>query len=396
MSRRLKNLVILGGGHADIPLIKAGRALGFSVITSGNRPSDLGHAQGDFYAPADFSNRHAVLQIAKEHGISAICPACNDFSALSAAYVAEEMGLPGHDSVKVTKTVHHKDLFRMFSLKHGFTVPRARGFTDKMEAIEFVKLLKTPALVKPVDLTGGKGISCVESASDLERAVEFALKKSKTNRFVIEEFIEGSRHGFSAFLVGGRVVFSFADNEYYHLNPYLVAGAVTPSSAPQSSLERLTGEIERYADLLKLKDGIFHVQFILRGDEPVIIECCRRAPGDLYLKFVEHATSCNYAEYVVRAAAGLDCSGIKQREIPGSYVRHCIMPSQRGRVRNVTIDESLKPHLIDQLMWWAPGDEIVDLLTHKCGIIFLKFDTAVQMQQALSQIHELIKVETEA
>lgn len=389
------NLLVLGGGYADIPLVQAGRDLGFRVITSGNKRSDLGHAHGDLYAAADFSDACAALAIAKNHEISAICSSCNDFSALSAAHVAEEMELPGHDPVSVAKTIHHKDLFRAFSMEHGFAVPRAGGFTEKNTATAFFELLGTPAIVKPVDLTGGKGISRVETSLELERAVDVALSKSRTNRFVVEEFVEGSRHGFSSFLVGGRVMFFFADNEYYHLNPYLVAGAVTPSSVPQDCLEKLSGEIERYSSLLGLKDGIFHVQFILRGKNPVIIECCRRAPGDLYLKLVEHATGCNYAEYVVRAAAGMDCSDIKQREVRGCYMRHCVMPSKTGRVRNVAIDKSLEPHLIDQLMWWKPGDEVADLMTHKCGIVFLRFDTAGQMQGVLARIHELIAVETE-
>jgi biotin carboxylase len=391
----MNSLLILGGSYADIPLIGAGKALGFRVITSGNKASDLGHAHADFYAPADFSDRHEALAVAKEHKVSAICAACNDFSALSAAFVAEQLGLPGHDSVSTSETVHHKDRFKAFSSQRGFTVPRAGGFTDKSMAFEFFKGLGTPALVKPVDLTGGKGISRVESASELERAIDFALRKSKAGRFVVEEFVEGSRHGFSAFLVRGRVLFSFADDEYYYLNPYLVAGAATPSTVPEASLEKLTNEIERYADLLKLKDGIFHVQFILRRGDPVIIECCRRAPGDLYLKLVEHATGCRYAEFVVRAAAGLDCSDINQGRALGCYIRHCIMPGQKGRVRKVAINHSLKQHVVDQLMWWAPGDEIVDPLTHKCGIVFLRFDTVGQMQGVLSRINDLITVETE-
>jgi hypothetical protein len=46
-------------------------------------------------------------------------------------------------------------------------------------------------------------------------------------------------------------------------------------------------------------------------------------------------------------------------------------------------------------MWWKPGDEIKDLLTHKCGIVFLKFDSLEQMSKTLSRLNELIVVETE-
>ena len=53
---------------------------------------------------------------------------------------------------------------------------------------------------------------------------------TKAGRIVVEEFISGSRHGFSALLRAGRVVFHFADDEHYHLSPYLVSAASTPSS----------------------------------------------------------------------------------------------------------------------------------------------------------------------
>jgi biotin carboxylase len=392
----LKKLLIAGGGYADIPLIKAGKALGFHVITSGNRSEELGHAHADEYTAADFSDREAVLAIARKHGISAICAACNDFSALSAAYVAQELGLPGHDAVEVSETVHHKDLFRNFSADHGFQVPKAAGFTDIEDAETFVTELGRAALVKPVDLTGGKGISLIKNAEALRDAVGVALTRSKTDRFVVEEFVEGSRHGFSAFLIKGRVVFSFADNEYYYRNPYLVAGAYNPTSVRQESLQDLTGEVERYASLLKLTDGIFHVQFILRDQTPVIIECCRRAPGDLYPELVRHATGVEYAESIVRSAAGLGCGDLVQSQPQACFVRHCAMPAVAGRVRRVRFDTRIEPFVHDQFMWWHPGDEINDVMTHKCGIVFLRFDSSEQMRGFLPQLHDLIRVETEA
>jgi biotin carboxylase len=391
----LKKLLVVGGGYADVPLIKAGKALGFRVVTSGNRPEELGHAHGDEYAAADFSDPQAVLDVARQHGVSAICAACNDFSALSAAYAAQELGLPGHDPVETAEIVHHKDVFRKFSSSHGFRVPQAGGFTEFDEAETFFRGLGGGALVKPVDQTGGKGISRIEDASGLRPAVSAALARSKTDRFVVEEFVEGTRHGFSAFLVKGRVVFSFADNEYYYLNPYLVAGAFTPSTAPQNSLAELTLEVERYAQLLGLKDGIFHVQFILRGGTAVIIECCRRAPGDLYLDLVRHATAVSYAEYIVRAAAGLSCDDLQPRLPRACVVRHCVMPEKGGRVRDVHFDARIAPFVHDRFMWWQPGDEIVDPLTHKCGIVFLRFDSPDQMHGVLPQLHDLIKIETE-
>ena len=50
-----KKLLLACGGYADIPLIKAAKSLGYYVVTTGNRPEEMGHKVSDEYRPADFS-----------------------------------------------------------------------------------------------------------------------------------------------------------------------------------------------------------------------------------------------------------------------------------------------------------------------------------------------------
>ena len=94
----MKKMLLLGGSHAEIPMIQAAKKMGYYVITSGNQADGLGHPYGDEYIKKDFSDKDAILQLAKEEQIDAICSGCNDFACLTAAYVAEKLGLPGHDS----------------------------------------------------------------------------------------------------------------------------------------------------------------------------------------------------------------------------------------------------------------------------------------------------------
>lgn len=390
----MKRLLIAGGGYADVPLILAAKRLGYRVFTSGDRRGDYGHQFSDNYEPADFSKPEAILEIAKKLRVDAVCSCCNDFSAISTAYTAEKLGLPGHDSLEVALTIHHKDRYRKFAAENGVASPKALGFTDIKAAIQSLSFIRFPIIVKPVDLTGGKGISTLYSMNGASLAIEKAFVASRSKRVVVEEFIEGSRHGYSTILVDGRVVFSFADNEHYYLNQYLVSGASTPSSAAFEVQSILLRETERIAALLSLKSGIFHIQFILSEDGPIIIEICRRAPGDLYVKLVEHSTGVDYAEWIVRAAAGLDCSKLKQAEPKGFFIRHCVMPSKGGVITGVTIDKRLQGYIIDQLMLWRPGDIISDIFTYKAGIVFLQFPTQLEMDEFTPALQHLIKIET--
>jgi len=383
-------ILIAGGGYADIPLIISAKKLGYHVISSGNRPYELGHRYSDEYRPADFSDPEAILSLAKQLKVSAICPCCNDFSALSAAYTAEKLGLPGHDPLKTSQVIHHKDLYRQFAIKHGIPTPKAIGFKSRKEALTGAEAIPFPAIIKPVDLTGGKGMTTITNMAEAKKAIEKAFAISRTKRIVIEEFIKGSRHGFSAFLVNGRVAFFFSDNEHYYLNPYLVAAASAPSIVDPAVEKKLCAQSEKIASILSLKNGIFHVQYILRDEEPIIIEICRRPPGDLYIRLVEYATGIDYATWIVKAFAGLDCSGLVHSEPKGFFTRHCVMASRTGTLKNVVFDPSLDNKIVDKLMWWKPGDHVTDAMTTKFGIVFIKFNSQDEMLRTTERLHELI------
>ena len=395
MKNKKKKLLLAGGGYADIPLILSAKKLGYYVITSGNKPDELGHKYSDEYKMADFSDCEAIFNLAKTCEVSAICACCNDFSALSASYAAEKMGLPGHDPYKVAQIIHYKDLYRKFALENGIATPRALGFTNKKDALTGIKSLSFPVIIKPVDLTGGKGMSTISNMEEAETAIEKAFAISRMKRVVIEEFIAGSRHGFSAFLVDGKVVFFFSDNEHYFLNPYMVSAASTPGVVPSSAEKKLCADSEKIASLLSLKTGIFHIQYILKGVEPIIIEICRRAPGDLYIKFVELATGVDYPSWIVKSSAGMDCSGLIHAEPRGFYTRHCVMSATAGRVQDILFDDSIKEQIIDEFMCWKKGDVISDVMTAKFGIVFLKFQSQDEMIEKTEHMQELIRVVTE-
>jgi biotin carboxylase len=385
-----KKLLILGGSHADIPLIQAAKQLGYYVITSGNRASDIGHVEADEYCPADFSDREAMLSLARQLEIDAICPCCNDFAAISCAYVAEKMGLPGHDSLATSELLHHKDSYRRFAMDNDIPTPRAQGYSDIESAVAGLDVLRFPLIIKPIDLSGGKGISKVADRREARESLQAAFSLSKSQRVVVEEFIEGSNHGFSAFLRDGKIVFHFSDDEHYYLNKYMVSGASTPSSVPRSAIDDLTQQSEKIAQLLELKAGIFHVQFILSDGKPVIIEICRRPPGDLYIQLVKLATGIDYPGWIVKAAAGMDCNELTHQDVTGLFTRHCIMGDSSGTLNEVIISPEIAGNIVDKMTWWQKGDVVQDYLTHKYGIVFVQYSSAQEMVDKLSKLNELV------
>ncbi len=273
--------------------------------------------------------------------------------------------------------------------------PKAKSFLNVEGAINSIQDFILPIIIKPVDLSGGKGVSKVDDLNieNIDSLIKDAFDMSKAKRIVIEEFIEGTNHGLSTMIKNGKIVFSFCDNEHYYLNDYLVSGASTPSSVPNNVINNLIKESEKIASILNLKDGIFHIQFILRDEQPYIIEICRRPPGDLYIEFVKYATGVDYPKYILEFFLKLDTSEIKQVNNQGYFTRHCIMSDRRGAINNVVIDESIKSNIVGEFNWWKKGDLIDDFTIYKAGIVFLKYDSKSEMNEKLNKLNELIKVE---
>lgn len=388
-------LLIAGGAHSDIPMILAARKLGFQVVTSGNRPEDPGHRYADRTEFCDYSDASALLKLARELRPVAICPAANDFAAISAAKVALELRLPGHDHPQTTEILHHKDRWREFALQENIPSPKAVGCTSQSEAEAACAQLNFPLLAKPVDLTGGRGISLIEHPHQATQKIRHALNTSKAKRIVIEEFITGTRHGFTCILRNRQPAFWMADNEHYHLSPWLVSGASTPSSMPASAIDELLNITARIAARLQLVDGIFHSQIILTPQQkPVIVEICRRPPGDLYVDLVSHAAGVPYPEWIVKGFAGMDLSDVHPVTNLQSVTRHCLMASQPGVFQGCDFDPATASLIREEMIWGQPGDIVDDAERHKFGIAFLFHTSAAQMQTLTPNLQSLLLCRT--
>lgn len=388
-----KKLFIASGGYADIPIIKAAKELGYYVITSGHDKNGLGNLYSDMYYPADNYDKEAVLAAAKASDASAICPGAAGLSAITCSYAAEKLGLGGLDSYEVAQILHHKDKFSSFTKAHQILTPKSESFCDLEAANKAIGDFKFPLIIKPTDLSGGKGIVKVSGQAGYKNAIAEALRLSKEKTIVIEEFIEGRNHGFSSIIRDGKVVFYFSDKEYYYLNRYIVAGASTPSDVPESAIRLLIVEIEKIASILCLKNGIFHLQFILNNGRPYIIDICRRIPGDLYVDFVKYATGINYPLFIIKGFLGLNIDDLEQQPASGYFTRHVIMASKNGRIKRIKYDDLIDRNIIDRFMVIKKGDEINDHLNQCVGIVFLRYNSQNEYDDKNPNLNRLIEVE---
>ena len=384
-------LLIAGGSHSEIPLIHAAKQLGFHTITSGYRAHDRGHLYSDEVHLEDYSDKNAMLELASRLSIDAICASSNDFSALTAAYVANELKLPGYDLLQTSETLHHKDKFRKFAKSIGVKTPRVYEYRKHDDLKRVINDAEYPIIIKPVDLTGGKGIGVARTPTEAMSMIEKALEISRAKRVIIEEYVSGTDHGFTTIIKNQRVAFYFVDNEYHANSPFAISATTSISSCRKATILRLIKDYEKIAKKLDLCDGILHGQFIepSHGD-PVIIEICRRSPGDLQLELIRYATSAPISKWIIQGYLGQQIA-IKQKVVEHmNLTRYVITADKSGYFAKLEIDEGLTKKIVDQSTWIDQGTQISENET-KVGAIFFLHDKMEERDIIINNLSKLIK-----
>jgi formate-dependent phosphoribosylglycinamide formyltransferase (GAR transformylase) len=89
-----KKFMILGGSYHQLPVIVQAKKLGYFVITVDYLPDNIGHQYSDFYFNVSTKDRIGVLAIAEQEKIDSILAFASEPAAITAAFVADHLGLP--------------------------------------------------------------------------------------------------------------------------------------------------------------------------------------------------------------------------------------------------------------------------------------------------------------
>lgn len=384
-----KKVLLLCASHNDLGMIRALRKLGCYIIATGNVPDLVGQKEVDQYIQADYSDKERILEIARTEKIDLICQCCNDYGVYTAAYVAEKLGLPGYDSYQTTLLLHNKDRFKEFALEQNILSPVSHSFEKEEEALQWLKTAEYPLIVKPTDASAGNGIHRLECLEEADQIVKCAFSKSKVHRIVMEPFIHGSQHGFCTFLCDQKVVAYCSNNEYSIVNPYRVEIDTFPADNEEECKEILIRQIEKMADILKLHDGIFHLQYIMSHGIPQIIEVMRRVPGNMYFVPGSLSSGVDWEYWEARARCGLSCKGISSTEnTTPFYAYKTILAEKNGVIQKITISDQYKQYQYDSFFLRKEGDRIENYKSQPVGFLFLKFSSQEQMKRVLIEEYQ--------
>lgn len=380
----MKKILLLGGSHRDIPLITASQELGYFVITLGDRDYYLGHQYSNKSYKINFNDLEKVKKIALDEQIDYLLPGCGEESYLNTVQLSHELNIGNFDTLETAQLIHNKWKFKDYCLKNTISTPNGIFYTGQndLESLQF------PIVVKPTNLSGGRGVEIVHDTDELKKSL--INVQTFSDEIFLEEFIDGKLIAYSIFIKNQKIIYGFVGEDKTYLNPYLIASAY-PTDIEDIVLEKLKEDIEKLSRLLHLVDGMFHLQVLIKDQKPYIIDVTRRIPGDLYPYLIEYCDDIEYSKAVVNAyTTGIITNEFDPKSKKQSFViRHCVMPSTNGIYKEIHINESLQNSIIYSFDLLEKESVITDFLHTQLAIIFIKLDYADT--SILKNINSVIK-----
>jgi biotin carboxylase len=383
----LPKILILGASHAQMPVISKARQRGMYVITCDNIPENPGHRVAHECHLISTTDTEAIAAFAKGRGIDGILAYASDPAAPTAAWVAERFGLPGN-AFDAVRTLCDKQLFRELLKEHGFNCPRGIVITDPGDLRGIDMPFAFPAVVKPVDSSGSKGVSVVHSYTELPKAVDQALSFSRSGRAIAEEFVDsgnGDLHG-DGFFVDGKLVFSLIGDHIYDgtANPLNPAGTNWPSAASASDIDAVKRCTEEIAGIAGYRNGPVNIEARISGEGKVyIMEIGPRNGGHFVPQAIFHATGFDMVDAVLNLTMGEPVRVTESPAIPVSY--YALHSRKDGILKSIDIDSTIEPYIVEKHIYTKPGDRVRRYTgSHAAlGVAILSFADIRQQMEAM-------------
>ena len=387
-----KRLMLLGGLRYLLPVIEEAHKLGVYVITADYLPDNIAHKYSDEYCNVSIIDKEAVLAKSRELKIDGILSHAVDPGVVTAAYVAEKMGLPFQCSYEAACILQDKSRFRQFLRDNGFNCPNAKGYTNAEEALKDVDYFNWPVIVKPVDSAGSKGVSRVDDPEKLLDAITYALSESHNGHFIIEDFLE--KQGFSAgsesFVVDGKLLYNGFYDQYFDknaVNPYTPSAEVWPSIMEQKYQNEIKSELQRIFTLLGVTTGLFNVECRVCTDGKVyLMEVSPRAGGNRLAEMLNYAADVNINETETKKAVGLQVVNMHEPNYKGHFAILVLHSEKEGIFQKIEIETTFREkHVIEEEIRISVGDKVGSFTGANAalGTLFLRFDSREELAEAL-------------
>ena len=300
--------MLIGAGPIQAIGIHKAHDLGLRVVAVDGNNSAPGLALADDGIVVDIRDPKKIVSLARAFDVCGVLSIAVDAAIESVAAVGHSLGLRTL-TPKAAMNATSKHRMRKCWAKANVSSPLAfscRSFDETRDALEHVGL---PAVVKPSDSAGSRGVSKVNSANELERAFSEACKFSREGIVIIETYLEGVELSVEGVAHDGQFKVLCLSDKMRTPPPHLLDTAVLfPSTQPDAVQRKAMKLVAGAVSALEIDWAPIHAEVMVSAEGNVsMVELAARGPGfKVFTEMIPWVCGVDVVEQQIRMAAGLE------------------------------------------------------------------------------------------
>ena len=391
----MKKILILGAGIYQVPLIKAAQKLGIYTIVASIAGDYPGFEIADKVYYENTTDYQKILNIARLEHIDGIITAGTDVAVITIGKVCDALGLSGL-SFSAAEIATDKLLMKEKYEQFGVRTARYRKVNfDDASYKQLIANLALPLMFKSVDSSGSRGIVKVNDPDEFDAARETVLQNTRSDYFIVEEFIEGEEYGAQAFVSGGEVKFILPHGDYvFEGDTGVPIGHFAPYSMSSESAEDTKVQLRLAIKAMGLDNCAINADFIMKDDKAYVLEIGGRSGATCLAELVSIYYGYDYYEKIILTALGEDVDFTPlSHEVPNAS--RLLMSDKDGTIisqKNLNPDNN---NIVDVQFYYEIGAKVHKFRVgpHRIGHIITKGKTLEDAVKTLDKAMNNIKIE---
>jgi biotin carboxylase len=394
-----KRLLILGAGRGQVGLIKTAKEMGITTLVGSmpnNNPPGLALADETCYM--DIANEEEVLLKAKDLNLDGIATCCSDLALTSLGKSCEQLSLTG---LRESAAVLCQDKLKMKTKLIENEVSTAKFFkvASENDLNKSLESLMLPVILKATDLQGSKGIYIAHTEQEAYEGFRNAMRDTKREYCIIEEYIEGWEFGAQAFVYNGEVLFVMPHgDDTFMSHTAIPVGHHVPINCSEDILRQTEVCVRDAIKALDLDNCAVNVDLIVKDEKVYMIELTGRAGANCLPELVSINYGINYYQMIAAIALGENPIEIwekRNKETNAGLAMMLFSEDGNGILEKIEYNGSIDEDIVEITFFKKPGDEIKGFTSsNDCiGQVIVKGKNYADCEKKVEQIKSEIVIE---
>ena len=284
----MKNILMIGAGILMVPTVKVAKSMGLHVTVVDQDPNAPAVPYADDLILASTYDYEKIIKEVNSKGwrsrFHAVFTAGADVE-ITVAEVAMDLGLPGLPPI-VARRCNDKCLMKECLCDHGITTPMSLTVSEESEIMDALGKIGLPAVIKPFDNCGSKGVSKIDDKKNVYKAFENAKKFSLDGKIMLESFHEGTTHTVEMIAWEGEYHVASIIDTIHGYSPYFVElYHINPTRRSDDDCKKMVDLACAAAKTIGIEQGAAKVDIIFAKDGPYVMEMTARLSGGFHCQY---------------------------------------------------------------------------------------------------------------